>query len=107
MRNLSKNRLGTHLGTKLDAKFAQVGSKIAHVGTKMSQDGPKMGQEGPRMTQDGSKMALKGALSSSKFRKNHRAGPMGRLPLTCGVDPHGLPGLRFAVIPCACNASRF
>ena len=51
-----KNLLGNHLGTKLDAKLAQVDAKLVQDGPKTGQDGFKMGQDGPKMGQDGAKM---------------------------------------------------
>ena len=49
----SKNHLGKHLGTKLDANLVQVRFKMAQVG-------PKTGQEGDKMGQDVAKMAPRG-----------------------------------------------
>ena len=81
MRNhpkLKRKSVWRHLGTKFDAKLAQVGTKIAKVGAKVGQVHPKMAQDG---TQDGPKKpswTLLGPLTSSNLRTAHRAGAVGR-----------------------------
>ena len=63
---MSENQLGKHLGTKLDAKLAQVDAKLVQDGPKTGQDGLKMGQDSPKIAQVRTLMGFGGAQGGSK-----------------------------------------